>query len=261
MTTKEYIVCLNRDVNYDQFWYEMEHATVNVPNIPDRSVEIFNNRDVSLRQCHYLLTDQEAATLRKDPRVYSVEVPHKFQPFAHGVQTGNFTKTTSDSGAYINWGLRRCISDTNPYGTGTAVLGDYTFALDGTGVDVVIQDSGLQVDHPEFQDADGLSRVQLIDWYAASGVTGTFNSAAHYQDTDGHGTHVAGIVAGKNYGWAKNAKVYSVKVSGLDGGEGGGLSDPDCFDVIIGWHNNKAVDPITGVKRPTIVNMLSLIHI
>lgn len=254
METKEYIVCLNRGVDYDQFWNEMENPSNGLTFVPNRRIDIVNERVVSLRQCHYALTDIEADILRKDPRVYSVELPTKFKPFKHGRQVGNFTKTTSDTGTFINWGLRRNISPTNDYGTSNTVIGDYTYSLDGTGVDVVIQDSGLQVDHPEFQDANGVSRVQLIDWYAASGVPGTM-SINHYRDTDGHGTHVGGIAAGKNYGWAKNSRIYVVKVAGLDGGEGGGIGVPDCFDVIIGWHNNKPVDPETGVKRPTIVNM------
>ena len=42
---------------------------------------------------------------------------------------------------------------------------------DGTGVDVVSQDSGLQIDVREFNDANGVSRVVLLDWYAASGLS------------------------------------------------------------------------------------------
>ena len=86
------------------------------------------------------------------------------------------------------------------------------------------QDSGLQVDHPEFNDANGVSRVQQIDWYAASGITGS-QSASHYGDTDGHGTHCGGTATGLNFGWASNARVYSVKVGGLEGpGDTGGIS-------------------------------------
>lgn len=251
METKEYIVSLKRGIDYDAFWNEVESESSTDSFVPSRRVEIINNRDASLRQCHYALTDEEAQRLKDDPRVYDVEQLTKFEPMVSASYTGNFAKTTSSAGAYINWGLRRCIAPTNIYGTNTAVSGDYTYTLDGTGVDVVIQDSGLQVDHPEFQDAAGNSRVQQIDWFAASGVPGTM-SVNHYRDTHGHGTHVAGIVAGKNYGWAKNANVYSVKVAGLDGGEGGGLSDPDCFDVITGWHNAKK---LAGNMRPTIVNM------
>ena len=45
-------------------------------------------------------------------------------------------------------------------------------------------DSGIQADHPEFQDANGNTRVQQIDWYAASGLTGTM-PPGHYTDYDG----------------------------------------------------------------------------
>jgi subtilisin family serine protease len=104
--------------------------------------------------------------------------------------------------------------------------------------------------------ADTGYRVHQIDWYGASGLSGT-QSANHYRDTDGHGTHVAGTAAGKHFGWAKNSRVYSVKVAGLEGSgdSGTGISISNCFDVIKLWHRNKPIDPVTGRKRPTIVNM------
>jgi subtilisin family serine protease len=256
---KEYIVSLNRNINYDQFWTEMENPTSGLPCVPNRAVDIVNNRDASLRICHYSLTDEEAEKLRNDPRVYDVEIPPEHREDIvmkrRAVQTSDFTKTTSDSGSYVNWGLRRMIAESNPY-EGDSVTGGYTYTLDGAGVDVVIQDSGIQADHPEFQDASGNSRVQEIDWYDASGLSGTMPDG-FYTDYDGHGTHVAGIAAGKTFGWAKNARIYAVKVAGLEGAEdpNSGLSATDCFDVIKEWHNNKPIDPATGVKRPTIVNM------
>lgn len=258
--TKEYIVSLKKDVDYDQFWSEIEGNTSGLSFIPNRSVDIVNNRDGSLRSCHYALTEEEAEVLRNDPRVYGVEIPPDqrtdIQLEIRARQSSNFTKTILDTGNYVNWGLVRINAATNIYGTGSTTSEVYKYILDGTGVDVVIHDSGLEVGHPEFQDVNGVSRVQQIDWYTASGISGT-QSANHYRDYDGHGTHVAGIVAGKTYGWAKNARIYSIKVNGLEGSgdSGTGIPIADCFDVIKLWHRSKPVDPVTGYKRPTIVNM------
>ena len=257
---KEYIVSLKRDVDYDRFWDEIENLSQTDSFVPERRVDIVNNRDGSLRSCNYALTDEEANTLRKDTRIYSVEIPPEqrddIRIGLRGVQRGNFNKTSSSAGNGVNWGLKRINAPTNIYGAGSSVSDNYDYILDGTGVDVVIQDSGIEVYHPEFFDENGVSRVQLIDWYTESGISGTQN-ANHYRDFDGHGTHVAGIVAGRTFGWAKNSRIYSLKVRGLEGtgDTNTGIIASDCFNVIKLWHRNKPIDPRTGKKRPTIVNM------
>ena len=259
-TEREYVVSLHEGMDYDQFWQDMEQVCNHVPSVPVRPVDIVNERPGSLRSCHYALTDQEAEQLRQDPRVICVELTLKDQPHIklapHAIQYADFTKTSGQSGSYINWGLRRCVNQTNPYGTGTSVLGEYPYTLDGTGVDIVITDSGIQPDHPEFTDTHGVSRVQLIDWYLATGLPGS-QSINFYRDYDGHGTHVAGICAGKTYGWAKNARIYSMKLAGLEGvGDSGtGIDILAALDIIKVWHQQKSVDPTTGYPRPTVVNM------
>lgn len=259
---REYSVSLNKNIDYDQFWNEIENLSDGDGYVPSRRVEIVNNRDLSLRTCTYNLTDDEADLLRNDPRVYCVEIPPdqrtdiKIMPSAS--QVGLYYKspgTNPANTAGINWGLFRTNSTTNntPGASGTL---NYDYILDGTGVDFVIQDSGLQCDHPEFNDEFGVSRVQKINWYTASGLTGIQPADnLFYNDTDGHGTHCAGIAAGKTYGRAKNSRIYSVMVDGLNGAGTQGLSVSDVFDVIKGWHLNKPIDPLTGYKRPTVVNM------
>jgi subtilisin family serine protease len=251
---KEWIVILNKGVDYNAFWTQIEDASEDDGFVPTRRVDIANPRNGMTRMCHYTLSNEEAEILRSDPRVQSVELtpeddPEYFhekalnKPFDYK-RTGN-----SREDAVANWGLVRCNYRDNPADTNS-----YTYSLDGTGVDVVIMDTGIQADHPEWEDADGNSRLQQIDWYAESGVAGT-QDARFYEDPDGHGTHCAGIAAGKTFGWAKNAHIYSLAMSGLSGGNPYGISIPDCFDVLLGWHNNKPIDPTTGYKRPTIVNM------
>ena len=59
--------------------------------------------------------------------------------------------------------MRRCIERDNPIHSKSS-SNEFAYTLDGTGVDVVIQDTGVQL--PEYDDADGNTRLQQIDWYA-----------------------------------------------------------------------------------------------
>ena len=263
---KEYVIALKKGVDYDRFWDDMETLT-NLDGIPNRQVSVANRREGSTRSTHYYLTEQEKTLLEQDSRVRVINEPLENQSdvilVADAVQVGNFTKApdsdgdnyVDSSGSNVNWGLLRHKATNNNYGTSYTLNEDYLYTLDGTGVDVVIQDSGMQAGHPEWEDANGVSRLQSIDWATASGLSFS-NGGNNNTDTDGHGTHVGGIAAGKTYGWAKNARIYSMKVNGLQGsGDTNGVSSTYLFDSIKLWHRNKPIDPKTGKKRPTVVNM------
>lgn len=259
MSEREYAVSLHRGVDADQFNQDMIALTGDGA-IPNRSVDIANARPGSYRITHYSLTDEEAVALRADPRVYGVNIPPEQDPnlviSRRSSYIGNFNKTSSGSSDEINWGLVRCNNSLNVYGQELTSPDDrINYVLDGRGVDVVIQDSGVQPDHPEYAD-----RYQSIDWWVASGLNtvGQTQNPNHDRDFNGHGTHVAGIACGYSYGWAKGAHVYSQKIAGLEGtGDSGtGHSASLAFDMIKEWHKkkNNPNDPsYTG--RPTVVNM------
>jgi len=254
MATKEYAVIVKKGVDLEEVDNQLGNEGGDSSCIPERAVEIANPRSGSKRMTHWYLTDEEAVNLANDTRIEAVEIPPDqrtdIKIGKRASQTGDFRKPAGLAPAFVNWGLRRCISATNVYGNTENASGDYEYAIDGTGVDVVIQDSGIQADHPDFNNYSGTSRVQQIDWYTESGLPGTQN-VNFYSDTDGHGTHCAGIVAGLTYGWAKNADIYAQKLAGLEGpGQSGqGISIGDCFDAIRLWHAAKT----NG--RPTVVNM------
>lgn len=254
MSEKEYIVIVNKGVDLEEFDAEMSATTGSGP-VPNRSVDLANPRPGSRRMTHWMLTDEEAADLKNDPRVLDVEIPPNqrtdIQIGLNAIQSFNFDKTTSPTNASANWGLSRCNSLTNNYGSGTSPTSQlFEYAIDGTGVDIVIQDTGIQADHPEWEDAAGNSRLVELDWYTASGLPGSMPNG-HYTDYHGHGTHCAGISAGKTYGFAKGAAIYAMKVDGLEGptDPNGGIPVSDCFDTIKEWHAAKT----NG--RPTVVNM------
>jgi hypothetical protein len=78
--------------------------------------------------------------------------------------------------------------------------------LDNTAVvNVYVVDTGVNA-HNEF-DANGHIRV-----HDAFNIDGKFARPSGSPDCNGHGTHVASLVAGKNTGLARKARVHSVKV-------------------------------------------------
>ena len=86
--------------------------------------------------------------------------------------------------------------------------------LDGTGVGVAVIDSGIAADHDDLLGANG---APLVDRF----VDFVGGSETPYDDY-GHGTHVAGIIAGNGYdsggartGIAPGARLTVLKV--LDG--------------------------------------------
>ena len=257
MKTKEYIVILKDGTDYNQFWNDIENTSAGLPHIPDRAVAILNNRDVQPRMCHYALTDDEAELVKLDSRVATVEEPLANiglfpQLFTtEGPSTGNISFTipaiTNHSGNNVNWGLIAHSTSNNTYGNTVSTSSEYQYTLDGTGVDIVIMDTGIEYYHPEFLDASGNTRVVLYNW---TGNLVTTPNSINFSDIDGHGTACAGISGGKNYGWAKNAAIYPCKIF-----DSGSISVADALDAIKTWHTAKnTVGNVAYTGRSTVVN-------
>jgi len=149
---KEYAVIVNKGVDLSELDAELAAEQGHGP-IPARSVDIANPRLGSRRITHWMLTDQEAEELANDPRVLAVEIPpdqrDDIQIGLNASQPGSFYRGFNDA-TDVNWGLRRVNETTNAYTDQTTVAGSYEYALNGEGVDIVIQDSGIQPGHPEW---------------------------------------------------------------------------------------------------------------
>jgi len=247
---KKAVVTLHKGVNSEEFLDNMT-TTFGSDSIPARSVTIYNEKLDSISNFDFVLTKEEAETLKNDSRVRDVRWGTKAEngliPMHNVTEpTRTHTRDNTVNNAHFPWAFAECTSPVSRYNGGTTATYTHAYNLDGTGVDVVVQDSGIEVGHPEWLTRDGgTTRLKQIDWPVESGLSGSYTQgAAHYTDQFGHGTHCASTSAGKLYGWANNADIYAIKIFDTDA-----FGVSASFNMIRAWHNLKKND------RPTIVNM------
>jgi serine protease AprX len=151
-----------------------------------------------IRGAHYSIPSSELESLAQDPNVESISPDRTVFSTANSIYTGS-----------PDFGWRTVGAD-----LATSVLG-----VDGTGVGIALIDSGIN-DNTDLTDAQQHSRIV----YKASLITGSSPA-----DRFGHGTHVAGILAGNGKkssgtgttylvrGIAPNANIVSLKALGDKG--------------------------------------------
>lgn len=156
---------------------------------------------------------------------------------------------------------------------------DIKCTVSGRNVDIVIVDTPVDPNHIEFSvnaDGTGGSRVKQINWFGfTEGINNdetNFPGANYstpenypypnlYSDTASfyHGTFCAGVAAGNINGIARDANIYTLDLFPQSPHVTSGAI-PSTWtsiwpDYIRYFHLNKAINPETGRKNPTICNM------
>ena len=121
------------------------------------------------------------------------------------------------------WGLDRIDQAALPLNQG------FDPGADGDGVNVYVIDTGIRRDHEDFggRIGEGFSSIDETGQPTGNilsaildGITGNDGGEQGddpTQDCNGHGTHVAGTVGGRQYGVAKGVMLHPVRVLGCDG--------------------------------------------
>jgi hypothetical protein len=176
--------------------------------VPVRPITVEDDKQHSPTRGTYLLTDEEAEELKKDPRVKFINIdyskyPEEFKPPPKELQmvaptlfnryTGNVKNyrefetsntlpnpTTAADDNRTGYQLTRCVQFAEPWIDGT--LADnavYNANIQqygsGKNIDVVVADEGCWLGHPEFQNncvlaSDGVTAVEAPNGYTGGNV-------------------------------------------------------------------------------------------
>ena len=297
-TPQEFTVCVKNASD----WTEIHNYIINeneIDGIPNRKISCTSDMNFSPKRSVYSMSVNEANILRNHSKVEWVEQSSMYNPVVleqrkydekidkhtdinryklncRNLRTGDIPGSTLD---FTQWGIYRHQSRTNNFGSNDIVTADSQYSLTGKNVDVVIMDSGVRWDHPEFWKPGVSSFVNKnstrvrdilihgaeeygIDWTAqgltppGSGSLTNYTTAgalgSSMGSNDYHGSHVAGTAAGNQFGAAFEANIWSIAC--IDRSDLGWSEPGDGFDYIKVWHKNKPINPVTGLRNPTVVN-------
>ena len=153
-------------------------------SLRSQGVRVGRTFSAALRGAAITATKAQAAALAHSPRVSLMEPDSPV--------------SVSDIQQSPPWGLDRIDQRALP------LSGTFTPSSSGAGVSAYVIDTGVLAENTDFG-----GRV-AAGWTAIADGKGS-------SDCNGHGTHVAGIIAGKTFGVAKAASVVPVRVLGCDG--------------------------------------------
>ena len=265
---KIYVVTLHTYEDLPGFYDDME----------SNGFRINLKRPIS-RNTHYWMTDAQALQLAEDSRVLAVELrPEDRGIFPERLVNNtpyNMNGTFMKAGGTVNstdfqWGHLHTVGDSaqrgkNSFGDGgsNTKTANIDVFNDGKHVDVVICDDPVSTDCKEWvSPTTNQSRFVSYEWYnnlnsivtsidddGTTLPTGSYPYKTQATNVDFHGNHVTGTVAGQHYGWAREANIYHLDVL-----SGSATPVMAIFDYLRAFHKNKAVNPTTGFRNPTVTN-------
>jgi len=242
---------------------------------PSRAVGVVDRRPMN-RHTVYELTADEARALKEDDRVVDVMPMSRYDqmidlPTGWEADNARYSKSGGNLSQDINWGLYRSgfQQDIAGWGSNTVpnnITRDMNCTASGRNVDVVMVDGFIPQQHPQYaENADGTGNTRFIaeDWgqfrpqvdggsafnYVYPTDAATLNTAEN-----NHGAHVLGTIAGQSQGWARDANLRLISLYGSNNPNSGQVASINTWNYIRAWHNQKAVNPDTGVINPTIIN-------
>jgi subtilisin family serine protease len=179
---KEYFITCNTEEDIDKLIKELI-----TPGLAPENTNLYDFLPITdymgyspnIIQIH--LSEEEKEEIKNVPYVISIEeVSYENVRLNTRSRIINSTYSSANTVGHENWGMARCnsISALPPWDN------NFTHHRTGSGVDVIIIDSGIIPDHPEFLDNSGNSRVIKENWSFYHPLTSNNNLNVSFNGTN-----------------------------------------------------------------------------
>ena len=281
----EYLVTVKDAACLDEFYADMEFRgytrTIRRPLSRSTGYEL-TEEEVSIVKRDSRVLDVE---LRNPPGVEIIkEGSVNYEPYSLLGQFDKDSTTSSGQSEFYQWGHLSTAGTTaqRRYGDTPGTVNSSTWNTgnvqdrvdvynDGKHVDIVIIDSAVGYDHADWiSEETGQTRFVQYDWYAehnaeviggldtdgfaSPGNNYVYGTVAQCGANSYHGAHVMGTAGGRHFGWAREANLYSISIFSDVAAQTTMVTEL-AYDYVRAFHRNKPINPVTGFKNPTIVNM------
>tara|TARA_B100000287_G_scaffold424613_1_gene469521 strand:+ start:2886 stop:7997 length:5112 start_codon:yes stop_codon:yes gene_type:complete len=281
----EYLVTVKDSSCLDEFYADMEFRgytrTIRRPLSRSTGYELTEEEVSIVKRDSRVL----AVELRNPPGVEIIkEGSVNYEPYSLLGQFDKDSTTSSGQSEFYQWGHLSTAGTTaqRRYGDTPGTVNASTWNTgnvqdrvdvfnDGKHVDIVIIDSAVGYDHADWiSEETGQSRFVQYDWYAkhnaeviggldtdgfaSPGNNYVYGTVAQCGANSYHGAHVMGTAGGRHFGWAREANLYSISIFSDVTAQTTMVTEL-AYDYVRAFHRNKPINPVTGFKNPTIVNM------
>ena len=126
-----------------------------VNELLDQGYELHNAKPDSVSNFDFVMTREQAEALKSDERVRDVRYGSKEEngiiPMHNIIEPSrNHQRDNTINNTHYPWAFAECTSTSTKYTSSQATYNySHAYSLDGEGVDSVVQDSGIEVAHPE----------------------------------------------------------------------------------------------------------------
>lgn len=183
------------------------------------------------------------AYIQYEPLFNVTQETESIQPQTVAINTPEFACMRGNTDYFESYGMDLLDSDKMDYRYSYPQFTNVTISNERK-IDIYVLDSGIQSNHEEFENYQIIHRL-------GDGPAIYPNDGSEIQKYGDHGTHVAGLASGKNYGSSRNFTIFDYRVCEFTSNG----QDMPCYGSLIFEALFSVWEDLKAKGKPSVINL------